>query len=68
MAGNALSESNDEELDGLPSFLSLSTIQTAVLGVILAQAGRLKLEESQRRENSIFPSVSVGTPLQVAGR
>src|ERR1700675_527709 len=24
--------------------------------------------ESQRRENSIFPSASVGTPLQVAGR
>src|SRR5580693_1207647 len=51
------------ELVGRASFLSLSTIQTAVLGVILAQAG-----ESQRRENSIFPSASVGTPLQVAGR
>src|SRR5271168_4153340 len=43
MAGIALSESSDEELDGLPNFLSLSTIQAAVLGVILAQAGQLKL-------------------------
>jgi hypothetical protein len=43
MAGNALSGSSDEELDGFPSFLSLSTIQTKVLAVILAQAGWLKL-------------------------
>jgi hypothetical protein len=68
MAGIALSESSDEEPDGLPSFLSLSTIQSTVLGVILAQAAQLELGESQRRENSIFPSASVGTPLHVAGR
>jgi hypothetical protein len=33
-----------------------------------SSSGSAQEGESQRRENSIFPSASVGTPLQVAGR
>lgn len=33
-----------------------------------SSSGSAQAGESQRRENSIFPSASVGTPLQVAGR